>query len=235
VGFRGIRPLNGLRVIGQVHYDLFSPLPQREIFGQGTRGLAAETPYLLGSFPGSTQCGWVAKGIRDEVVKTEPQPQRLCEPVPVPCCAPEAPQSARTPPESPTILFVGRLVPSKGSTHWLQVALACSDGSAGEVEIVGERTTQGVAGRSGARLGLTENVTFRARCPTLLFLMRTVRLPVSPHLCARRFRPRGPWRRTRSRCRCCKPDGWESGHRRARRTGFLHEGRRKSRALQKAS
>ncbi|MBP1730322.1 MAG: hypothetical protein H6Q55_751 [Deltaproteobacteria bacterium] len=157
--------LNGLRVIGQVHYDLFSPAAQREIFGQGLAGSLRKrlTFWVL---PRLYAVRVVAKGIRDEVVKQNLNRNVSVIPVPVPMLRSEAPQSARDAPESPTILFVGRLVPSKRLDTWLQVAarVAAMDPRV-RFEIVGDGPLKASLVDQAARLGLTENVTFRGTLP----------------------------------------------------------------------
>jgi len=121
VGFRGIRRLNGLRVIGQVHYDLFSPAAQREIFGQG---LAARCGDALpsGSSPALRSAGGSQRNPRRG---GETELNRNVSVIPCRShAALRSAQSARDAPESPTILFVAGSFHPRGSTHGFRWRLA---------------------------------------------------------------------------------------------------------------
>ncbi len=110
--------LTGARVIGQVHFDLFSPIAQRDQLGGGWRG-RLRLRLALAALRHLDAVRVVGRRLQQQLQAHPGCPPVQVIPVPVTLAAPPA-----AAPAGERVLFVGRLAPEKNLTAWLAVAQA---------------------------------------------------------------------------------------------------------------
>jgi glycosyltransferase involved in cell wall biosynthesis len=159
----GVR--HGTPVIGQIHYDLFSPAARRESVGAGIIGALrhAVSMQLLRHMAAVRVVGsGIATRLRAAGV------QRVAViPVPV-TMAPKLGDGLEEPGRStePRVLFVGRLVPQKNLELWLRVAQRVAQQvPAAQFEIVGDGPQRLTLEAYARRLGLEHPVQFSGAIP----------------------------------------------------------------------
>jgi glycosyltransferase involved in cell wall biosynthesis len=156
-------------VVGQVHYDLFSPIARRETLGPGIIGTLRHAMSLrllrrmaaVRVVARGLQKNLRAEGVRN--VEIIPVPISMVRnPNDVPDAAAEPLGHAR---ES-RVLFVGRLVPPKNLWLWLLVAQQVAQQAPTAVfEIVGDGPLRKELEEEARRLGLDRCVSFTGAVP----------------------------------------------------------------------
>lgn len=145
-------------VVGQIHFDLFSPAAQRENFGRFPWSvlLKAAAFRALRRFDGLRVVG---EGIRDRLAAGKYHANvHLC-PVAMPILDATAPAPAEG---SRKVIFVGRLVRQKRLDRWLEAAAAIAAGDPlATFEIAGEGELRPALEAQARALGLAERVRFR--------------------------------------------------------------------------
>ena len=156
----------GVPVVGQLHYDLFSPHAREEHFGGSAIGRARYTLSLrsLRRFPALRVVGerlraeLVARGYAGRV-----------EVLPVPVTMDDAgagPDRRGRDGGGPVVLFVGRLVTSKNLDLWLEVASRVrARRPDARFEIVGDGPLRAALEERAAVLGLAGVVSFPGAIP----------------------------------------------------------------------
>lgn len=126
-------------VIGQIHFDIFSPVAQLEL---AERGWLRHIRYRLGRrlIKRYQALRVVGRRIGDQLIATGWHQNVHVIPVPVTMSLYSGVTSpASTPQSLPRVLFVGRLVPTKNLTTWLKVAaLVAAHEPTVQFEIVGD-------------------------------------------------------------------------------------------------
>lgn len=147
-------------VVGQIHYDIFSPYARRDIFRHGWLGqirykLALK---LMGQYAALRVVG---QRTRQQILAQGRHNNVHVIPVPVTMTQKEGiPKERKTPHKR--VLFVGRLVPVKNLAAWLKVAgLVLAQDNAVTFEIVGDGPLRSQLEQTADELGIKARVTFR--------------------------------------------------------------------------
>lgn len=152
--------VHGVNVVGQIHYDLFSPIAQQEVLGGGVRGRLhmALTRWML---PRMVAVRVVGQGVQRQLLATGLHNHVSVIPVPV-TMNPSTAGADLAPVVAHKVLFVGWLVAAKNIREWLLVAqrVAAVDENV-SFEIVGEGPLRAELQREVERLGLDGRVYFR--------------------------------------------------------------------------
>jgi glycosyltransferase involved in cell wall biosynthesis len=157
------------RVVGQIHYDLFSPVARRLVFGRGLRGRLryyASLRFLryldgLRVVSRATQRRLKQRGVAVPISVI---------PVPItiavePCAEANVGDDERYA-SPPKVLFVGRLVAEKNLSNWLKVAHGvCQIMPEVIFEIIGDGPQRRSLEQLRDSLGLADHVTFRGAIP----------------------------------------------------------------------
>jgi len=162
----------GVPVVGQIHFDLFSPFARRELFGDSALGRARYALALraLHHFPAlrvvgeRLRAGLAARGYRGRV-EVLPVPVTMGDST-LGAAAGQA--SVAPPPEhgGPVVLFVGRLVEAKNLDLWLRVAARVrASHPAARFHVVGDGPLREELARRAAVLGVAEVVSFLGAIP----------------------------------------------------------------------
>ncbi|OGS34443.1 MAG: hypothetical protein A2293_15255, partial [Elusimicrobia bacterium RIFOXYB2_FULL_49_7] len=157
--------LNHIPVIGQIHYDIFSPSAQKEVMGRGISGTIRKyvTFLLLQRYAALRVVGQrVAQQLRERGMHTNVH----VIPVPVTIQYDGNPTAKITSPSNPRVLFVGRLIPAKRIDVWLAVASRIARELPNvEFEVVGDGFLRAYLESRAARLGLEQHIHFSGFIP----------------------------------------------------------------------
>lgn len=154
---------HGANVIGQVHYDLFSPIAQRDVLGQGLRGRAY---YLISLWMLRHMFAVrvVGRRVREQLLAKGLHRNVCVIPVPVtmgPCTAADP-----APAPNNCVLFVGRLDFPKNVEEWLTIAQRLAAQAPDAVfEIVGDGPLRETLESQAHQLGLAPRVHFAGTVP----------------------------------------------------------------------
>jgi glycosyltransferase involved in cell wall biosynthesis len=150
--------LHGVDIVGQIHYDLFSPVAQRDVLGHGLYGRLYHALSL-----------WMLRHMFAVRVVGRRIQERLLAAglhhnvhvVPVPVTMDVGTATSHLPAPAHRVLFVGRLVFAKNLGEWLQVVqqVAARDTDV-TFEIVGEGPLRNTLETETKRLGLDRRVHF---------------------------------------------------------------------------
>ena len=156
----------GVPVVGQLHYDLFSPHARAEHFGASAIGRAryALSVAALRQFPALRVVG---ERLRETLIERGYAGRVEVLPVPVTMSDTGAAADGGAGGERrPVVLFVGRLVPQKNLDLWLEVAHRVrARRPDARFEIVGDGPLRGALEERVAVLGLAGVVSFPGAIP----------------------------------------------------------------------
>ncbi len=157
--------INNIPVVGQIHYDIFSPYAQKDVMGRGIMGwLRKRLTFLL--LPKFFAIRVVGRGVRKQLISKGLNGNVCVIPVPVTMIETASYSHDAKPPKTPRIIFVGRLYYPKNLSFWLGVARIISDKNPHiEFEIVGDGPLAQKLKAKSDRLGLTARVRFRGDLP----------------------------------------------------------------------
>lgn len=154
----------GISVIGQVHYDIFSPAARHEQLG---RRLVARLRRTLGRrlLRHLYAVRVVGKSIKERLLNEQLHSSVHLIPVPVTMRTDLNPGSLGTV-ETPRVLFVGRLAPEKNLADWLRVAAAvAARNPTVEFEIAGDGPLRQELGTLATQIGIAPRVHFHGAVP----------------------------------------------------------------------
>jgi glycosyltransferase involved in cell wall biosynthesis len=149
---------HGVNVVGQIHYDLFSPAAQRDVLGHGLYGKLYYT-LSLWAMRRMFAVRVVGQRVQKQLLAAGLHRNVHTVPVPVTMDTSAIVDYPSTP--ARRVLFVGRLVPVKNIEEWLQVAqqVAARDADV-TFEIVGEGPLRETLETQAKELGLDSRVYF---------------------------------------------------------------------------
>lgn len=154
---------HGVNVIGQVHYDLFSPIAQHDVLGRGLRGRVYYTINL-----------WMLRRLfAMRVVGQRVREQLLAKGlhrnvyvIPVPVTMGSDMNANYSPASDDRVLFVGRLAFVKNIEEWLKVAQRVAEQDTSVFfEIVGDGPLRDTLASQARQLGLEHRVRFAGAAP----------------------------------------------------------------------
>jgi len=150
--------LHGVNIVGQIHYDLFSPGAQRDVLGKGLYG---RLYYILSLWMLRRMFAVrvVGRQIRERLLAAGLH--RNVYLIPVPVTMNVQAETDRLSAPAHRVLFVGRLVPAKNIAEWLRVAqLVAAQDTDVTFEIVGEGPLRKALEAETKQLGLDHRVHF---------------------------------------------------------------------------
>jgi glycosyltransferase involved in cell wall biosynthesis len=156
---------HGSRVIGQIHFDLFSPAARRESLGAGLAG-ALRQSISLRLLRRMAAVRVVGRGMETKLRAAGVSNVAV---IPVPITMAASPTGALddiVKSSEPRVLFVGRLVPQKNLELWLRVAQRVAQQvPEARFEIVGDGPLREALEAEVRRLGLDRSVQFTGPIP----------------------------------------------------------------------
>lgn len=158
--------LHAIPVVGQVHYDLFSPLAQDHLMGKGLRGWLKKrvTFFMLPRYLAlrvvgeATRKGLQTRGLHYNVRVIPVPVTMLDEPPPLDDLSPQR--------ETQRVLYVGRLSPEKNLGFWLEVAQrVCQERPAVVFDVIGDGEMLAELQEQTQALGIADRVRFLGNIP----------------------------------------------------------------------
>lgn len=152
----------GSRVVGQIHYDIFSDLAARDVLGAGVLG-GIRRRIMLAMLPRFHALRAVGSRMKAEIERRGMHGRVSLIPVPVFMVGkPQGSAETGRGPGTPRMLFVGRLVPQKNMFQWLDVAKMVADRVRdAEFDVVGDGPLRRDLEAKARDLGLADRVKFR--------------------------------------------------------------------------
>jgi glycosyltransferase involved in cell wall biosynthesis len=152
-------------VVGQIHYDIFSPYAQTDVMGRGFIGWIRKRLTFL-ALPKFFALRVVGRAIKKQLISHGLSHNVHVIPVPVTMIETASPSYDAELSEHPRITFVGKLYYPKNLPFWLDVARIISDKNPRvEFEIVGDGPLAQALKTKSGQLGLTNRVRFRGNLP----------------------------------------------------------------------
>ena len=155
---------HGIRVIGQVHNDIFSPIARREATGHGLLGRARHGLGML-VIRRLYAVRVVSQRVRIRMLAEGIHPNVQLMPVPITMAPPRWLGDSEGSPGA-RVLFVGRLVAEKNLDAWLRVAaLVAPVHPEASFDIAGDGPLLAHLRQEAERLGLASRVNFLGSVP----------------------------------------------------------------------
>ncbi len=157
--------LHAIPVVGQVHYDLFSPHAQDSLMGRGLRGWLKKR-LMFFFLPRYTALRVVGEATRRELIARRLNYNVRVIPVPVTMLDEQPPPESPPVREQPRVIYVGRLSPEKNLGFWLEVAKrVCERHPTVMFDVIGEGAVMMELREQCRALGITERVQFLGSVP----------------------------------------------------------------------
>ena len=144
-------------VVGQIHFDVFSPMAREDAIGTGP-GARLRAALLFGCLKGFSAIRCVAESTAAKVrERVAPVPVRC---IPVPVAMVRSPAAAEEP-RARSVLYVGRLAEAKNLFRWLEAAAVVHQRAPDVTfDIVGDGPLRPALVRYASRLKLAARVHF---------------------------------------------------------------------------
>lgn len=156
--------MNGCRVVGQIHFDIFSDTATRMQFGAGLLGkLRLKTSLML--LKKFYALRVVGKRIRDRIAENRLHFQTAVLPVPMSLVADHGSRQERKN-TIHKILYVGRLSREKNLHQWLQIAaLVARNNDTVEFHLIGDGSEKEILQSVAEELGISSRIHLHGYVP----------------------------------------------------------------------